>query len=82
MLTRMEPFCPPTCTLLIPVNHNHREIMIITPKNTFALLYCKSLIFYKEDSIVSHTPPEGGVRTKKCYITFDTIFSALTQIEK
>ena len=21
-----------------------------------------------------HTPPEGGVRTKKCYITFDTIF--------
>ena len=21
----------------------------------------------------SHTPPEGGVRTKKCYITFDTI---------
>ena len=22
----------------------------------------------------SHTPPEGGVRTKKCYITFDTIF--------
>ena len=22
----------------------------------------------------AHTPPEGGVRTKKCYITFDTIF--------
>ena len=22
----------------------------------------------------THTPPEGGVRTKKCYITFDTIF--------
>ena len=21
-----------------------------------------------------HTPPKGGVRTKKCYITFDTIF--------
>ena len=23
---------------------------------------------------MAHTPPEGGVRTKKCYITFDTIF--------
>ena len=21
-----------------------------------------------------HTPPEGGVRTKKCYINFDTNF--------
>ena len=25
-------------------------------------------------NISAHTPPEGGVRTKKCYITFDTIF--------
>ena len=24
--------------------------------------------------IAAHTPPEGGVRTKKCYMTFDTIF--------
>ena len=28
----------------------------------------------KWKTISSHTPPEGGVRTKKCYITFDTIF--------
>ena len=26
------------------------------------------------NEVADHTPPEGGVRTKKCYITFDTIF--------
>ena len=29
-----------------------------------------------------HTPPEGGVRTKKKYKTFDTIFTVIYQGEQ
>ena len=45
----------------------------ISPKlNVRQNLYILNIIHTKTNT--QHTPPEGGVRTKKFCITFDTIF--------